>query len=312
MGSWTLASIAFLVLAYAAAARRFEQSLVTSAMFFTTTGLIAGPGLGLIDLPAGGGRIDLLAQATLTLVLFADASRISLRSLRDEYSVPLRLLGLGLPLTIVAGTLAGAALFPAMTWAEALVLAVTLACTDAALGQAVVTDPRLPSLIRQGLNVESGLNDGICVPLFFIALGLAEVDASTVSSSLRRSPRRRRDRLRLARRLAGRSRRRSRRAVRDQARVDRDRVDPGLHLRRGGVRVRARARPRRKHLHRRVRRRAGVRNAAQAGRRRGRTLPRAERRAAERGDVHRLRRRDSSGRRSTMSTGASSSMRCSA
>ena len=182
MGSWTVATIAFLVLAYAAAARRFEQSLVTSAIFFTTTGLIAGPGLGLIELPAGGTQISLLAQATLTLVLFADASRISLGTLRREYSVPLRLLGIGLPLTIVAGTLAGAALFPALTWSEALVLAVALACTDAALGRAVVTDPRLPSLIRQGLNVESGLNDGICVPIFFIALGLAEVDASTVSA----------------------------------------------------------------------------------------------------------------------------------
>ena len=182
MGSWTLASIAFLVLAYAGAARRFEQSLVTAAIFFTTTGLIAGPGLGLIDLPGGGGQIDLLAKATLTLVLFADASRISLRSLRTEYSVPLRLLGIGLPLTIGAGALAGAALFPAMTWAEAAVLAISLACTDAALGRAVVTDPRLPSLIRQGLNVESGLNDGLCVPLFFIAIGFAEVDASTVSA----------------------------------------------------------------------------------------------------------------------------------
>ena len=158
MGSWTVASIAFLVLAYAAAARRFEQSLVTSAMFFTTTGLIAGPGLGLIDLPAGGEQIRLLAEATLTLVLFADASRISLRSLRNEYSLPLRLLGIGLPLTIVAGTLVGAGLLPSMNWAEALVLAVSLACTDAALGKAVVTDARLPSLIRQGLNVESGLN----------------------------------------------------------------------------------------------------------------------------------------------------------
>jgi len=182
VGSWTIASIAFLVLAYAAGARRFEQSLVTSAMFFTTTGLIAGSGLGLIDLPAGGERIHILAQATLTVVLFADASRISLRTLRHEYSIPLRLLGIGLPLTIVAGTLAGAALFPALTWSEALVLAVALACTDAALGRAVVTDPRLPSLIRQGLNVESGLNDGICVPLFFIAIGLAEVDASTASA----------------------------------------------------------------------------------------------------------------------------------
>src|SRR5215218_5260481 len=70
---------------------------------------------------------------------------------------------------------------PGLTFAEALVLAVVLACTDAALGQAVVSDERIPSRIRQGLNVESGLNDGLCVPLFFIAIALAEADSGTVS-----------------------------------------------------------------------------------------------------------------------------------
>jgi NhaP-type Na+/H+ or K+/H+ antiporter len=182
MDDWTVAAIAFLVLAYAAGATRFERTLVSPAIFFTLTGLIVGPGLGLVDLPAGGGQIKLLAEATLTLVLFADASRINLRSLSMEYSLPLRLLGVGLPLTIAAGTLVAVGVLPGLSWSEALVLAVSLACTDAALGKAVVTDERLPSLIRQGLNVESGLNDGICVPLFFIAIGFAEADASTVST----------------------------------------------------------------------------------------------------------------------------------
>ena len=182
MDDWTIAAIAFLVLAYAAGATRFECTLVTPAIFFTLTGLIVGPGLGLVDLPAGGGQIKLLAEATLTLVLFADASRINLRSLSTEYSLPLRLLGVGLPLTIVAGTLVALGVLPDLSWVEAIVLAVSLACTDAALGKAVVTDERLPSLIRQGLNVESGLNDGICVPLFFIAIGFAEADASKVTT----------------------------------------------------------------------------------------------------------------------------------
>ena len=116
---------------------------------------------------------------TLTLVLFSDASRIDLPALRREYSVPARLLGIGLPLTIAAGWLVGAGLFGSFSLAEILILAVILAPTDAALGQAVVTDPRLPSRIRQGLNVESGLNDGICVPLLFIALALAEAEAGS-------------------------------------------------------------------------------------------------------------------------------------
>jgi sodium/hydrogen antiporter len=181
MDSWAIAAIALLVLMFAAASSRLERSLVTPAIFFTSTGLIVGPGLGLIDLHVGGEPVKLLAEATLTLVLFADASRISLRTLKAEYAVPLRLLAIGLPLTVLAGTLTGIAVLPQLTWAEALVLAVTLACTDAALGQAVVTDPRLPSRIRQGLNVESGLNDGICVPLFFIAISIAEADASELS-----------------------------------------------------------------------------------------------------------------------------------
>ena len=73
-------------------------------------------------------------------------------------------------------------MLPGVSLVEALVLSIMLACTDAALGQAVVTDERIPSRIRQGLNVESGLNDGICVPLFFIALALAEADEGAMTA----------------------------------------------------------------------------------------------------------------------------------
>ena len=103
--------------------------------------------------------------------------------LRREYTVPARLLGVGLPLTIVAGTLVGVLVLHSVTWAEAAVLAIVLAPTDAALGQAVVTDESLPSRIRQGLNVESGLNDGLCVPLLTIALAVAQTDAGDVTAS---------------------------------------------------------------------------------------------------------------------------------
>ena len=118
----------------------------------------------------------------MALVLFADASRIDVPALRREYRVPARLLGIGLPLTIAAGWAVGAGLFGSLSLAEVLILAIILAPTDAALGQAVVTDPRLPSRIRQGLNVESGLNDGICVPLLFIGLAAAEAEAGSESS----------------------------------------------------------------------------------------------------------------------------------
>jgi sodium/hydrogen antiporter len=179
---WGLATIAFLLLAFSAVSRRLERSVVTAAIFFTSAGLLAGPVLGLIDLQIGGEPVKLLAEATLTLVLFADASRISFRKLQKEFVVPVRLLGIGLPLTIAAGAAAGVAVLPGVSLVEALVLAIMLACTDAALGQTVVTDERIPSRIRQGLNVESGLNDGICVPLFFIALALADVEEGPLTA----------------------------------------------------------------------------------------------------------------------------------
>jgi sodium/hydrogen antiporter len=179
--TWALATIAVLLIAYAALSRRLEVASVSAAMFFTTTGLLAGPVLGLLDLDVEGEQVKRLAEVTLTLVLFADASRISLRALRREFAVPMRLLAIGLPLTLAAGTLAGALVIPEISLAEAAVLAVALACTDAALGQAVVTDERIPSRVRQGLNVESGLNDGLCVPLLFIAIAIAEADAGATS-----------------------------------------------------------------------------------------------------------------------------------
>jgi NhaP-type Na+/H+ or K+/H+ antiporter len=179
--TWALATIGVLLIAYAMASRRLALLNVSGAMFFTTAGLLVGPVLGLVDFEVESELVKRLAEITLTLVLFADAARISLPELRREFAVPLRLLGVGLPLTILLGALAGAAVLPGISFAEALVLAVVLACTDAALGQAVVSDERIPSRVRQGLNVESGLNDGLCVPLFFIAIAFAEADSGTVS-----------------------------------------------------------------------------------------------------------------------------------
>jgi sodium/hydrogen antiporter len=179
--TWALATIAVLLIGYATASRRLQLLNVSGAMFFTTAGLLVGPVLGLLDFEVESELVKRLAEITLTLVLFADAARISLPALRRELAVPLRLLGIGLPLTILVGVIAGAVVLPGVGLAEALVLAVVLACTDAALGQAVVSDERIPSRIRQGLNVESGLNDGLCVPLFFIAIALAEAESGTVS-----------------------------------------------------------------------------------------------------------------------------------
>jgi NhaP-type Na+/H+ or K+/H+ antiporter len=173
---WSLAILALALLAVAAISGKLSGTPVTAAMVFVAVGLLAGSeGLGGIDISSTSSTVRALAEATLALVLFSDASRIDLRHLRREVGVPLRLLGIGLPLTIALGTAAAAAVFGQLTVPEALILAIVLAPTDAALGQAVVTEPRVPERIRQGLNVESGLNDGICVPLLFAAVAVADV-----------------------------------------------------------------------------------------------------------------------------------------
>src|SRR6476619_2044328 len=143
-------------------------------MLFTAAGLVVGvDSLGLVEPDAHGLEIEAFAEATLAVVLFSDASRIDLDALRRTLHIPARRLGIGLPLTILAGFGVALLVIPGLAWPEALLVAIILAPTDAAIGQVVVTAKRLPVRIRQSLNVEAGLNDGICVPLFLIALGVA-------------------------------------------------------------------------------------------------------------------------------------------
>ena len=172
--NWGLAIVGLTLLLLAAVSRRLSSTPITPAMVVVAIGVLAGP-LVLDDLTVGptSSTVRRLAEATLAVVLFSDSSRINLRALRREASVPLRLLGIGLPLTIVLGTLVALVLFGSFSLSEALILGVILAPTDAGLGSAVVTDPRLPQRVRQSLNVESGLNDGICVPLLLIVLATA-------------------------------------------------------------------------------------------------------------------------------------------
>ena len=177
MGEWVLPTLAVLLIGYGAVSRRLASTVVTQAMVFVTLGLLIGNQvLQIVDFDAANEFVRHLAEATLTLVLFTDAVRVNLGRLRREARVPVRLLGVGLPLTIVAGTVAGLALFPELNLWTAAALATILAPTDAALGLPVVTNRRLPSRIRQGLNVESGLNDGVCVPLLIIFLTIAEAE----------------------------------------------------------------------------------------------------------------------------------------
>jgi NhaP-type Na+/H+ or K+/H+ antiporter len=173
---WQITEVAIVLIAFAAVSGRLRGSAITPAIVFVAIGYALGDqGLDLTGKVMDAGSIRLLAEVTLALVLFSDAAGLDTRALPREAAIPARLLGIGLPLTIIVGALAAILMFPALGVFEAVVLAVLLAPTDAALGQTVVSDRRLPSRLRQGLNVESGLNDGVCVPLLFAAVAFAEL-----------------------------------------------------------------------------------------------------------------------------------------
>ena len=174
MSDWLLPIVAVLLIGYGALSGRLERSVVTQAMVFVLVGLLIGNRvLHLVDVGSASVVVRHLAEATLAVVLFTDAVRVRLPRLRRESAIPLRLLGIGLPLTIAAGTVVGMLVFPDLNVWTAAALATMLAPTDAALGLPVINNRKLPSRIRQGLNVESGLNDGVCVPLLIIFLTLA-------------------------------------------------------------------------------------------------------------------------------------------
>lgn len=178
---WQLVTLALILLGFAAISRRIEGTPVTAPMVFTAAGLVVGvDALGLVDPDAEGLEVEIFAEATLAVVLFSDASRIDLTALRRTLHIPARLLGIGLPLTILAGFAVALLVLPDLAWPEALLVAIVLAPTDAALGQVVVTSKRLPVRIRQSLNVEAGLNDGICVPLFLVALAVALAEEGAI------------------------------------------------------------------------------------------------------------------------------------
>jgi NhaP-type Na+/H+ or K+/H+ antiporter len=169
-----LAMLAAFIFLYSLTSGGLEKTLFSGAIVFTAFGLVFGPfGLGLLDLKIDAEGLRTFAELTLSLVLFTDAANANLRELKHSFRIPQRLLLIGLPLTILLGFGTGLLLFEGLALVEIAILATILAPTDAALGKAVVTNEQVPSKIREGLNVESGLNDGICVPILFIFLALA-------------------------------------------------------------------------------------------------------------------------------------------
>lgn len=168
-----LAVIAAFLLIYSLIAGRFESRLINGPLLFLLMGWLLGPGgIELLSLSIDSDGIKLLAELTLVIVLFSDAANTNWQVLLANRSLPIRLLLIGLPLTLLAGTLFGRWVYPDLPLLELAILSTILAPTDAALGKAVVSNPVVPAPIREGLNQESGLNDGICVPVLLLLLAL--------------------------------------------------------------------------------------------------------------------------------------------
>ena len=169
-----LAVLALFVFCFSLVAGRLERAAMSGPMVFVLAGVLMGPlGLGWFDGDTTSTQLRVLADLTLATILFIDAANADLGTLKRQLRIPSRMLLIGLPGAIFLGTLFAALLFDVLTLYEAAILGTMLAATDAALGKAVVTNKAVPAWIREGLNIESGLNDGLCVPILFVFIALA-------------------------------------------------------------------------------------------------------------------------------------------
>jgi NhaP-type Na+/H+ or K+/H+ antiporter len=171
MSASDLAIVTALIFAWGTLSARLERFDVTAPITFVLAGVVLTHGpLAPLGFAPSHETVKGLAEFTLVLVLFSDASRVGLRDLRSDMGLCVRLLGIGLPLTIGLGTLLALALFTGMNAWVALIVGAALAPTDAALGAGMMINPAVPVRIRRLINVESGLNDGIATPFVLVAV----------------------------------------------------------------------------------------------------------------------------------------------
>lgn len=169
-----LAIFALFVFCYSVVAGRLERAPASGPIVFVAAGFLMGPlVLAWFDGSVSRTELRVLADLTLALILFIDAANADLAILKRQFRIPSRMLLVGLPGVIFLGTLTAALLFDTLSLFEAAILGTMLAATDAALGKAVITNEAVPKQIREGLNFESGLNDGLCVPILFVFIALA-------------------------------------------------------------------------------------------------------------------------------------------
>jgi NhaP-type Na+/H+ or K+/H+ antiporter len=184
MSETAFAVLMLLVLGWAVASHLLSRVNITGALVFLVAGYLLGnPTWGPLAVDVDSSSIHLLAELTLALLLFSDASRVNVSELKHDVRFPTRLLGIGLPLSIIVGSVIAALMFGDLSWALAAFVGATLAPTDAALSAQVVNDERIPIRLRRALNVESGLNDGIATPIVVAMLAVAAVDLGVAHHS---------------------------------------------------------------------------------------------------------------------------------
>ncbi len=180
MSASDLAIVTALIFAWGMLSARLERFDVTAPIAFVIVGVLLTHGpLAPLGFAPTHETVKALAEITLVLVLFSDASRVGLRDLRADMGLCVRLLGIGLPLTIGLGTLLAFALFHGLGIWLALLVGAALAPTDAALGAGMMVNPAVPARIRRLINVESGLNDGIATPVVLVAVAGAGTAAAS-------------------------------------------------------------------------------------------------------------------------------------
>ena len=168
---------ALLIFAYGLFSRLSERSVITGPMVFMGIGILVSPMfLGLFDLHIKAGSVKLLAEVTLVIILFVDATQIKFADIKhSKKRIAARLLGIGLPLTMLLGVLFAIPLFNSLSLWAIVLMALILSPTDAALGQAVIKSPYVPADIRRAISIESGLNDGIALPPIFLCIAVLAV-----------------------------------------------------------------------------------------------------------------------------------------
>jgi sodium/hydrogen antiporter len=167
-------TVGAVLIVYSAVSGPLDRRSVTSAMAFVAIGFLIGPEVvDLLHVSLESASVERVTELALVFLLFSDSARLDLGTLRRELGWPSRLLLIGLPLTILAGIGAGLLILPGIGLANAFLLSTMVCSTDAALGQRVVEDTAVPARVRQALDVESGLNDGLAVPFFLVALDIS-------------------------------------------------------------------------------------------------------------------------------------------